>query len=386
MEWLKKHALWMALGVLLAGLLVWALLPAPVPVETALAEKGALEVTIDEDGEVRAHDRYVVAAPIAGKLARMTLEEGDEVRTGQVVARIEASPLSVREREELAGRVAAAQAQVKEAEQRMAHAQADFEQSRRERARSEQLAAKGFLPAQAAEQARNSENTQRNELEAARYRLQSAQAELRAARAPLAVSEAGSLLAVHAPATGQVLRIVDKSERVVAPGAPLLTLGDPGRLEVVIDVLSTDAVKIAPGMPVLLDHWGGPGELHGRVRRVDPAAFTKVSALGVEEQRVNVVVDFADPPAALGDGYRVEGHVVVASRADVLKVPSTCLFRNGDGWAVYVVENGRVRLRQVTVGLRSARDAEILSGLTAGSRVVRHPSNRLSDGVRVRLV
>ena len=386
MEWLRRHALWIALGVLLVALLAWALLPAAVPVETALAEKGALEVTIDEDGEVRAHDRYVVAAPIAGKLARMTLEEGDEVQAGQVVARIEASPLSVREREELAGRVAAAQALVKEAEQRVAHAQADFEQTRRERVRSEQLAAKGFLPSQAAEQARNSETTQRNELDAARYRLQSAQADLRAARAPLAVSEGGAVLAVHAPATGRVLRIVDKSERVVAAGAPLLTLGDPARLEVVIDVLSTDAVKIAPGMPVLLDHWGGPGVLHGRVRRVDPAAFTKVSALGVEEQRVNVVVDFTSPPDTLGDGYRVEGHVVIAAKADVLKVPSTCLFRNGDGWSVYVVEGGRARLRRVTVGLHSAQDAEIVTGLAAGNRVVRHPSNRLSDGVRVKVL
>ncbi|MBU6505183.1 MAG: efflux RND transporter periplasmic adaptor subunit [Betaproteobacteria bacterium] len=386
MEWLKRHALWIALGALLVALLAWAVLPAAVPVETALAEKGALEVTIDEDGEVRAHDRYVVAAPIAGKLARMTLEEGDEVQAGLVVARIEASPLSVREREELAGRVAAAQALVKEAEQRVAHAQADFEQTRRERVRSEQLAAKGFLPSQAAEQARNSETTQRNELDAARYRLQSAQADLRAARAPLAVSEGGAVLAVHAPATGRVLRIVDKSERVVAAGTPLLTLGDPSRLEVVIDVLSTDAVKIAPGMPVLLDHWGGAGVLHGRVRRVDPAAFTKVSALGVEEQRVNVVVDFTSPPGTLGDGYRVEGHVVIAARADVLKVPSTCLFRNGDGWSVYVVEGGRARLRRVTVGLRSAQDAEIVAGLAAGNRVVRHPSNPLSDGVRVKVL
>ena len=384
MEFLKRRALWIVLGMALAGLIAWALLPAPVPVEIAQAEKGPLDVTVDEDGEVRARDRFVVAAPISGRLMRIVLEQGDEIRAGQVVAKIAAAPLSVREREELAGRIAAAQALVKEAEQRAAHAQADFEQSRRERARSERLAAKGFLSSQAAEQARNAEATQRNELEAARYHLQSAQADLRAARAPLAATEGGTMLSVPAPESGRVLHIADKSERVVTAGAPLLTLGDPSRLEAVIDVLSTDAVKIAPGMPVLLDHWGGPGLLRGRVARVEPAAFTKVSALGVEEQRVHVVVELTDPPTTLGDGYRVEGHVVVAAKPDVLKVPATALFRNGNGWAVYAVEKGKARLRSVTVGLRSAREAEILDGLSPGSSVVRHPSSRLSDGVRVR--
>ncbi len=383
MNTLKKNALWIILGSALIILIFWAFIPEAILVETATAEKGTLRVTIDEDGEVRAHDRYVVATPVSGKLMRINLDEGDVVNAGQVLAKIAPVPLSVREREEHTARIAAAEALVKEASERVQHAQADLEQSKREHGRIEQLAKKGFISSQTAEQARIDEITKSNELEAARYRLQSASAEVRAARAPLLVSDAGTTIEIKAPVTGSVLRIVDKSERVVAAGTPLLTLGDPTRLEVVIDALSTDAVKIKPDMPVLLENWGGNLTLMARVRRIEPSAFTKVSALGVEEQRVNVIADFVDSPGPLGDGFRVDARIVVAEKPDVLKVPVSSLFRVGQGWALFTVKDRRAVRRNVEVGLRNATEAEILHGLDAGNSVIRHPSNQITEGTRV---
>jgi HlyD family secretion protein len=381
---LKKYSLWLLLGPALIILLVWAFMPESIMVETAQVNKGEILATIDEDGEVRAHDRYVVAAPISGQLMRIVLEEGDSVSAGQALAKIAPIPLSVREREEQTARISAAEALAKEASERMHHAQTDLEQSKREHARVELLAKKGFISSQTAEQARIDETTKSNELEAARYRLQSATADVRAARAPLQVADAGTTIEVRAPVSGKVLRIVDKSERVVTAGSPLMTLGDPSKLEIVIDVLSADAVKIKPEMPVLLENWGGNQTLHARVRRIDPSAFTKISALGVEEQRVNIVADFVDPPGPLGDGYRVDGRIVVAEKQNVLKVPVSSLFRTGQGWSVFVVKNGRATRRDVDVGLRNATEAEVLRGLEAGNIVIRHPSNRLKEGARVK--
>lgn len=380
----RKNAGWMGLALALFGLLAWALSPEAIPVETSAAELGSLRVSIDEDGEVRAHDRYVVTAPSAGRLLRLALEEGDQVAAGQTLARLAPLPLSVREREEQVARVAAAEALEREAAERVRHAQADLVQAKRERARVEQLVRNGFVSPQASEQVRMDESTKANELAAARYRLQSVTADLRAARAPLLLARTGQVIELRAPVAASVLRIADKSERVVAAGAPLLTLGDPSRFEVVVDVLSSDAVKIKPGAAVLLENWGGAGSLNARVRRVEPAAVTKVSALGVEEQRVNVIADFVDGPGPLGDGYRVEARIVVAAAQSLLKVPASSLFRAGNGWALFVVERGRAWKREVEVGLRNATEAQIQRGVEVGSVVVRHPSNRLSDGSRVR--
>jgi HlyD family secretion protein len=193
----------------------------------------------------------------------------------------------------------------------------------------------------------------------------------------------GGAVAVRSPVAGRILRITEKSERVVAAGAPLLTLGDPQKLEIVVDVLSQDAVKVRPGMDMLIEGWGGGRTLHARVRTVEPYAFTKVSALGVEEQRVNIVGDFVDPPGPLGDGYRVEARIVAWRADQVLKVPVSALFRQGEAWAVFVVEGGRARLRMVEPGQRGAQEAEIRSGLREGETVVRHPANELKDGARV---
>lgn len=380
-KWKRLSYVVAALAIL--ALLVWAFIPEPLLVETAAAARGPLQVTIDEDGEIRAHDRYVIAAPVAGRLMRIDRREGDKVAAEQIVARIAPQPLTVREREEQVARVAAAEALQREAEERLRRAQSDYEQAGRERARVERLVRENFVSPQAAEQARISETTKQNDVEATRFHARSAAADVRAARAVLRVTAASPLVEVRAPVAGAVLRINDRSERIVAAGAPLLTLGDPTRYEVVLDVLSTDAVKVTPGMTMLVENWGGGRTLRARVRVVEPGAFTKVSALGVEEQRVNIVADLIDPPGPLGDAYRVEGRIVIWEAADVLKVPASSLFRDGEGWAVFVVEEGRAHRRSVGVGQRNAVEAEIVKGLDTGSVVVRHPSNKLEEGMRV---
>lgn len=379
-----------ALGAAAIGAVAWGFVPGQIPIEVTAVQRGPLQVTADEDAETRAHDRYTVSAPVAGRVARIELHEGDRVRPGQVVAQLWPLPLSAREREEQLARIAAVEALVREAHERVRHATADYEQAKRDRVRVDRLAREGFIATQLAEQAQVAEVTSANELEAARFRARSAEADAQAARAALlaidgAAGGAVALISVQSPVEGKVLRIPDKSERVVTPGAPLLILGDPSRLEVVIDLLSTEAVKVKAGLPVLLEGWGGPRPLRARVRTVEPLAFTKVSALGVEEQRVNVIADFVDPPGPLGDAFRVEARVVLWSGDDVVKVPVSALFRRGEHWNVFVVEAGRARRREVEIGHRGALEVEIVKGLSVAEPVIRHPSNDIDDGRRVRV-
>jgi HlyD family secretion protein len=369
--------------------LTFALLPNPIEVDVATAERGPLQTTVDEDGETRARDRYVVSAPVAGRVARIELREGDPIAADQVVAQIWTLPLSAREREEQLARIVAAEALAREAEERVRRVETDLAQARRDRERIEALARRGMVSHQEAEQALVAERTQTSALEEARFRERSAAADAEAARAArLALAEhqdgpEGSVR-LRAPAAGRVLRIPERSERIVQPGTPLLVLGDPSRLEVVIDALSTEAVKVEPGMAVLLEGWGEERTLRARVRVVEPFAFTKVSALGVEEQRVNVIADFVDPPGRLADAYRVDARIVVWSSPDVLTVPLSAVFRRDDGMSVFVVERGRARRRPVTVGHRGLSAVEILDGVQAGETVIRHPPNDVDDGVRVR--
>jgi HlyD family secretion protein len=327
----------------------------------------------------------VVSAPVAGRVARIELHEGDRVERDQVVTEIWSLPLSAREREEQLSRISGAEAVERQAAQRVRHAQADYEQAQRERVRVEQLAKSGFASQQQREQAAVLATTSANELEAARFQVRAAEAEAAAARAALLAIDAspraeGAPVKVRAPSAGKVLRIPERSERVVAAGTPLLTLGDPAALEIVIDVLSNEAVKVAPGMPVLLTGWGGAQALRAQVRLVEPFGFTKVSALGVEEQRVNVIADFVDPPGPLGDGYRVDAKIVLWSSEDVLRVPSSAAFRQGEGWSVFVVDAGRARRRTVSIGQRGALEVEVADGLAPGEVVIRQPPNDVDDG------
>ncbi len=386
----RRKLLYAALGAAAIGAIAWGFVPDPIAVEVTTVQRGPLQVTADEDGETRAHDRYVVSAPVAGRVSRVELHEGDAVRADQIVAQLWPVPLSAREREEQLARIAAAEALVREAQERIRHAAADYEQAKRERLRVDRLVRDGFMSPQGAEQARVLETTSANELQAARFRARSAQADAQVARAALLALDAArgaapAAIAVHSPVEGKVLRIPDKSERVVTAGAPLVVVGDPSQLEVVIDLLSTEAVKVKAGTPVLLEGWSGDRPLRARVRVVEPLAFTKVSALGVEEQRVNVIADFVDPPGPLGDAYRVEARVVLWSGDDVLKVPVSALFRRGETWNVFVLESARARRREVEIGHRGALEVEIVKGLSVGEQVVRHPSNDVEDGRRVRV-
>jgi HlyD family secretion protein len=375
-----------AIGVAVIG---WFLLrPTPVLVEVAKAVRGPIRVTVDEDGETRAHDRFVIAAPIPGRMLRVDLEEGEAVKENQIVALIEPLPLNQQQREEVLGRVAAAEAAKLQADARAEHAREDYEQSRRERERAEQLGREKVISAQALEQARNAEVTSGAELRAARFSALSADSEVKVARAGLLGIGNGApghkVIYLRSPVAGSVLRIVEKSERVVQAGAPVIVLGDAGKIEIVTDVLTTDAVNIKPGAAAFLDGWGGDHILRARVRLVEPAAFTKISALGVEEKRVNVIADFVDTPAGLSDGYRVETHIVTWENADVLKIPGSATFRDRDGWAVFIADQGRARRRSIQIGHRNQTEAEILGGVTVGQEVVLHPSNQLREGDRIR--
>ncbi len=358
---------------------------APLRVDVGKVEQGSMQVEIDEQGETRSHDRFVVTAPVAGRLSRIELHDGDAVRDNQVVAQVAPVPLSVRERNEQEARVAAAKSQQLGAEELLRHAEEDLAQARRESKRVERLVREGFMSSQAAEQAHNAEVTIANEVEAGRFRVKAAAAEVRLARSGLiAVREGkGTLFKIRSPVAGRILRINNASERVVAAGEPLLTVGDLSRLEVVIELLSSEATQVKPGMPVVLDGWGGSQPLKAQVQRVEPYAYTKVSALGVEEKRTNVVADFVDAPQALGDGYRVMAHIVVWAGEEVVKVPASALFRSGDAWCAFVIDNGRARRRVVQVGHRNAQEAEVLAGLAPGETIIRHPSNQVDEGMRV---
>jgi HlyD family secretion protein len=378
------------LAVAVVALIIIGLMPSPIAAEVASVDQGPLRITIDEEGESRAHDRFVVAAPVSGRLERLELHDGDFVRKGAVIATIYPVPLNPRETSEYRARLDAAEALKREADARVARANVDYEQSLRDRQRTEQLAEEGLVSFQALELARNAETSAATELEAARFRAEAAASEERVARASLIALDREPLggervVTVRSPVAGRVLRVVEKSERVVVGGMPLVILGDPKRLEIVVDLLTTDAVKVKAGNPVLLEGWGGEAPMRARVRLIEAGAFTKVSALGVEEQRVNIVADLVDPPGTLGDGYRVEARIIIWEGANVLRVRSSALFRRGDGWSVFVVQAGRAWRRDVEVGHRSQFEAEVLGGLEQGDQVIVHPSNQLTDGAQVQV-
>lgn len=373
-----------------AALAVLAIRPRPLPVETGRIVTGPLQEMVEAEGETRAHDRYTVAAPVAGRLMRIELHDGDRVAAGQVVAVMRPTPLDDRERDAAAARVSAAEALLRAAEEQVALDRAELEQGRRELVRTEQMTAQGIATTQALELARTAEQRAANTLRASEFRARAATAQLREARAALLAAEPGQsgggrTISLRVPRSGPVLRVLEKSERVVAAGTPLLLIGDPRKLEVVVDVLSTDAVRVPPGAGVILDEWGGAEPLRGRVSVVEPYAFTKVSALGIEEQRVNIIVDFIDPPGPLGDGYRVMAKIVTWSKEEVVKAPISALFRQGERWCAFVAEQGKARRRTVTVGHRNQEEAEILGGLGTGETVVLHPSSLLEDGMRVKV-
>ncbi|HEX4943216.1 MAG TPA: efflux RND transporter periplasmic adaptor subunit [Usitatibacteraceae bacterium] len=380
----KKTLGYAGASLVVVGLLAWWAWPGPRIVETTRAARGPVQVTIEEDGETRAVDRYGIAAPVAGRLLRVVLREGDAVKAGQTVAEIAPLPISEAERDMLEAKLDAARALRLEADERVRSAQTDAAQAERERVRVADLVAKKFMSEQALEQADVTAKMKVVEVKAARSRAAAAAADIEAARATLtAVRDKAPMVRVTSPVSGSILRIAEKSERVVQPGTTLVTVGDPLALEIVVDVLSNDAVRVKPGMRMLITGWGGSETLEAVVRTVEPAAFRKISALGVEEQRVNVVADFKAVPPGIGDAYRVDARIVVAEKADALRVPVGALFRREGKWTVFQLTDGRAKARSVDVGLRGAREAEIVAGLAENDEVVLYPGNDLIEGARV---
>lgn len=381
---LSRTLLYGLLAATVAGLLYVMLRPAPVPVDVARVARGPLRVTIDEDGEARSHDRYVVAAPVGGRLERVDLHDGDRVTRGQVVAMIDPPPLDQRQRQEYTARVEAASARQMQAREEVERARAKLELARRDRDRAERLAKEGTISAQQADQQRTAATAAERELAAAQFQATAAGEDVKAAQAALlaasdSAARGGAPIVVRSPVAGQVLRIIEKSERVVAQGAPLLSIGDPSRVEVVVDLLSSDAMKVSAGAAMLLNAGGLAQPLRARVRTVEPYAFTKTSALGVEEQRVNVIADFVDSPGKLGDGYRVDAQIILWESAAVLKVPVGALFRRGAQWAAFRIAADKAQAVEVRLGQMNADEAEVLGGLTEGDEVITHPPNTLKD-------
>ena len=374
-----------------AGGSVVLLRPRPVRVDVAVAERGPLRVTIDEDGETRVRERFVVAAPVAGRLARIDLKAGAVVQAGEVVARLDPLPLDPRTLAEARARLEAAEAAQREEAARVAQARASLAQASRSAERARKLAKPGTISPEERELAELAETTRQKEVEAALFAATVAAHNVDAARAALLAPDGDTAsrcgtepcIEVRAPVGGRVLRVAEASERVVPVGTRLLEIGDPMALEVVVDVLSADAVKVRPGAGVIFEDWGGDRTLPGRVRVVEPSGFTKVSALGVEEQRVNVVADFIEPPAMLADGYRLEARIVVWEGTDVLTIPASALFRRGGQWEVFAAVDGYARRRPVEVGHRAPQRVEVTGGLQAGEVVVLHPSDLVGDGTRV---
>ena len=394
---------WSLVAIGLVAALVYALQPQSVLVDMVEVQRQELRVSVIDDGVTRIRERYVVSSPLAGRLTRISFDEGDSVVAGKTIL----TTLQATDPDLLDPRaVAQAQARVSAAERRLEVAKAEQAQAAAALSFAEQevgrlrrladsragsvseLDEAEYLFRSRAEQ----ERAAAFNVDIAEYELQQQRAALLLTAPPAAAANESSIepvsmeLPVLAPITGRVLRVHQESSTIVTPGTPLLEIGDPTDLEVVVDVLSQDAVRIQPGNEVILKNWGRGEQLTGRVRRVEPSGFTKVSALGVEEQRVNIIVDFLSPPEArpmLGDGFRVEARIVVWESEQVTKVPTAALFRTQRGWAVFVVERGIARQRPLEIGHANALEAEVTQGLVEGEIVLLHPSDKISEGTRV---
>ena len=359
-------------------------------------QPGPLVVTLDEEGETRVHDVYTLSAPVAGRVQRIDRHVGDPVAANEtVLAQIEpGDPSLLDPRSEAQARAAiqAAEAARDLAAAAVKDAEAQYEFARSEYARMQELIVEGSISKRDLDSADRDNKARRAGLDTARAALQVRNYELELARAQLvspretqASREDCDCIPITSPVSGRILQIADRSERVVREGDTLMQIGDPNNLEIVVDYLSMDAVRIEAGQRVIIDNWGGDRLLEGRVRLVEPFGFLKISALGIEEQRVNVIIDFTTDEGweRLGHGYQVESRVVLSEASDVLAVPLTALFRDGEHWAVFVDDGGRARLQHVETGQRDGVIAEIINGLESGDRVIAHPSDRVVDGVRI---
>ncbi|WP_085043884.1 efflux RND transporter periplasmic adaptor subunit [Ensifer aridi] len=391
----RRLAIWGSLLALLAVGIAYALRPQPIQVDLAVAETGLLRVTLDEEGETRVRDVYTLHAPLRGQLQRIAAEVGDVVKAGETqLAQIEPAPpafLDVRIEAELQAAVEAARAAHKLAAAELNKAKADLTFAEGERARARQLIERRAISQRALEDAERAYHVAQANLATAEAALKVREHELHQARSRLlsqqeirSLREDCECMPVTAPVSGVVLQVMRRSEGVVEAGTPLLDIGDPADLEIVVNFLSEDAVRITPGQRAIITGWGGE-DLNAVVRRIEPFGQTEVSALGIEEQRVDVILDFAEPPQrwrTLGHGYRVDVQVILFE-GEVLKLPLGALFRQGDDWAVFIAADGLARLRRVAVGQRNSLAVEIREGLEPGDQAILYPSDRIKDGVAI---
>lgn len=403
---LRDSLPWLGFMALVAALLAYLLWPASTDVEIVSAARTPMRVTIDEDGRTRVKERYTVAAPLEGELLRIPLHAGDAIVAGETLLATIVPPtpsmLDARIRAESEARLRVAESAFSQAERRTAEAREALALAKHLFERARDLSARKAITTEEYETAEHRERIAQEAARAAEFGQQMAKFEVELAQAALLrvpaaeskpspesprIDETPERFEIRSPVTGSVFRVLQENALVVRSGTPLVEVGDPQDLEIEIDLLSSDAVRVRPGVKVLLEHWGGDVPLEARVRLIEPSGFTKISALGVEEQRVNVIADFVDPPnerPRLGDGFRVEARVVEWETDDALTVPAGAVFRKGDRWAVFVVQNGRARLTHVQIGRHNGRQAEILDGLREGQLVIVHPSDLVREGSRVR--
>ncbi len=397
---MKRITRWILALVVTAALVVaiaFAIRPTPVPVEAQRVISARLIQSIDEEGETRIRERYVVSSPLTGRVRRITLDPGDPVLADQTTLAVlePTSPelLDPRALAEAEARVLAGEAAVRRAEASVSRESAAYDLAEKELGRIAGARAQGGSSQQELDAAESAERTAAQArrgavftVEIARYELEMARSALLYARGEPDGQREG--MSLRSPIDGAVLRVLQESSAVIDPGTPLLEIGDPRDLELVIDVLSVDAVKVHPGDRVIVDHWGGHSPLDATVRVVEPSAFTKVSALGIEEQRVNIIADLDTPPAerdTLGDQFHVEARIVIWEAEDVLQIPTSAVFRSGDGQAVYLIEDGRAVLRHIQVGRRGGRFTQIVDSLVEDELVILHPSDKLRPGVRIEI-
>ncbi len=393
----KRILIWSILGLVLSAILVWAFIPKPVPVDLLTLEPGKMTVTIDEEGETRVRDVFVLSAPISGRALRINAEVGDEVFAEQTkIAEIEPTDsalLDPRSEAQAHADIRAAEANLGLADASVKEVRVELNFAKNEYQRARKLRADAVMSERELEAAESTYKTSQAALETALANRQARVAELERARAQLISptdtrQKSGDCpcVPIRSPVDGRILKILHKSEGVVAAGEPLVEIGDPADLEIVADLLSSDAVKVEAGQRVIIDNWGGEHPLEGVVERVEPFGFTKVSALGIEEQRVNVIIDFTSPNeewSRVAHGYQVDVRIILWQEEKILKIPLTALFRDGDGWNVFVQRQGKASKQAVVLGQRTGLEAEIISGLSAGDVLVVHPSDKISQGVAI---
>jgi HlyD family secretion protein len=393
----KRILLWGLLSLILLGSLIWAFTPKPIQVDLLTLIPGEMVVTIDEEGETRVRDVFTLSAPISGKAMRIEAEVGDQVMANETllaeIEPIDPALLDPRSEAQARANIRAAEANLILAKAAVKEARIELEFALNELKRARRLRQEAVISARELESAERTHKTRQAALETAIATRQARQAELERANAelisptqPRHTGQECQCVPIRAPVNGRILKIEHKSEGVVNAGDPLLEIGDPRKLEIVADLLSSDAVKVEPGQQVHIENWGGEETLNGKVRRVEPFGFTKTSALGIEEQRVNVIIDFTSPQTAwsrIAHGYQVDVRIILWQGQNVLKLPLTALFRDGQAWGVFVEKNGTAKQRRVNIGRRTGFEAEIVQGVNAGERIIVHPSDKITEGVLI---